>query len=212
MSPTQAATHVRDSLPPGGLFAGQEWRISPTPFKLGAETLKDLETLGRILLQFNKAVNRLYRLSVEGKQPPWVAAWLDQGKPAELIELQRSPAMKNEWPRVLRPDLLVTDNGLAVTELDSVPGGIGVTAWLNQTYAQMGFPVVGGPQGMLGGFAGIFGDAPTVNIIVSEESATYGPEMSWLASQLGPQRFKIRDANFQEFSNGDAAFRFFALL
>ena len=30
------AKFIRDSLPPGGLFAGLEWRISPVPFPLGA--------------------------------------------------------------------------------------------------------------------------------------------------------------------------------
>jgi len=207
----ERARFVRNHLPKGGLFSGHEWRISPTPFRLGAEMMKDLESLGRVLLQFNKAVNRLYRLSVEGKQPAWVATWLDQGKPAELIALQRSAAMKNEWPRVIRPDLLITEHGLSVTELDSVPGGIGLTAWLNQTYSQMGFTVAGGAEGMLRGFAGIFGDAPKVNIIVSEEAATYGPEMAWVAGQLGEERFKVRDAKFNEWAEGDAAYRFFEL-
>ncbi len=205
------ARFIRESIPNGGLFAGHEWRISPAPFRLGEEMAKDLERLGRVLLQFNKAVNRLYRLSVEGKQPSWVAAWMDQGKPADLIALQRSHAMKNEWPRVIRPDLLITDTGLHVTELDSVPGGIGLTAWLNQTYTQMGTEVIGGTDGMLRGFASIFGDAPRVHIIISEESATYRPEMAWLAGQLNDGRVKIRDENFTEFSDGDAVYRFFEL-
>ena len=85
-----------------------------------------------MLLQFYRAVNLLYRKSAEGKQPEWVARWLDLGKPAELIELQRSPAFKNDVPRVIRPDILLTENGLSITELDSVPGGIGLTAWLEQ--------------------------------------------------------------------------------
>jgi hypothetical protein len=33
---------------------------------------------------------------------------------------------------VIRPDLVLTDEGFAIVELDTVPGGIGVTAWLNQ--------------------------------------------------------------------------------
>ncbi|MDB6022808.1 MAG: hypothetical protein JWQ04_2665 [Pedosphaera sp.] len=205
------AHFVRKQMPQTGLFAGHEWRVSPTPFHLGAEMAKDLEGLGRVLLQFNKAVNRLYRLSIEGKQPAWVAEWLEQGKPADLIALQRSPAMKNEMPRVIRPDLLITDGGLSITELDSVPGGIGLTAWLNQTYARMGFSVTGGGDGMLRGFASIFGDAPNVDIIVSEESATYRPEMAWVADKLGEARFKIRDANFTQFQDGGAAYRFFEL-
>ena len=39
------------------------------------------------------------------------------------VQLQRAAALKNDLPRVIRPDLLVTDHGLALTELDSVPGG-----------------------------------------------------------------------------------------
>src|SRR5438094_10672837 len=178
------ANSIRNALPSQGLFAGHTWRVSPVPFRLGAELAEDLERLGRVLLQFYRAVNLLYRKSTEGKQPEWVARWLDQGKPAELIELQRAPALKNEVPRVIRPDLLLTEHGISVTELDSVPGGIGLTGWLNQTYSQLRAEVLGGPEGMLQGFAGIFGDAPTVHIIVSEEAATYRPEMTWVASQV----------------------------
>src|SRR4051794_15879830 len=172
-------------MPAEGLFASHEWRVSPVPFRLGAALVKDLENLGRVLLQFYRAVNLLYRKSVEGKQPEWVARWLDQGKPQSLIELQRSAGLKNDVPRVIRPDLLLTEHGLSVTELDSVPGGIGLTAWLNRTYSKSESPnpesgvtaeVLGGADGMLNGFAGIFGAAPAVRIIVSEEAATYRPE------------------------------------
>ena len=52
------------------------------------------------------AVNLLYRQSVAGKQPPWVAQWLDLGKPAALLEPQRDAAFKNDLPRVIRPDIL----------------------------------------------------------------------------------------------------------
>jgi hypothetical protein len=63
---------------------------------------------------------------------------------------------------------------------------------------------------MLKGFASIFGDAPRVHLIVSEEAATYRPEMEWLAKQLGP-RFAVRDSNFTDFADGDAVYRFFEL-
>src|ERR1700749_3858969 len=122
-----------------------------------------MESLGRVLLQFYRAVNLLYRKSVEGKQPEWVARWLDLGKPRELIELQRSVAFKNDVPRVIRPDILLTENGFSITELDSVPGGIGLTAWLNRTYAGLptdGAPsqILGGAEGMIRGFESIFAD------------------------------------------------------
>src|ERR1041385_7070918 len=219
------ARFVREQLPAHGLFAGHDWRTSPAPFPLGPELAKEIESLGRVLLQFYRAVNLLYRKSAEGKQPEWVARWLDLGKPAELIALQRSTAFKNDVPRVIRPDLLLTEHGLRVTELDSVPGGIGLTAWLNKAYcglqiADCGLPqsedqseirnlksaILGGADGMLRGFESIFGDAERVQIIISEEAATYRPEMQWLAEQLGP-RFTLHDSQFTGFTDGDAVYR-----
>jgi len=187
-----------------------------------------------VLLQFYRAVNLLYRKSVDGKQPDWIARWLDLGKPAELIALQRSPAFKNDVPRVIRPDILLTETGLSITELDSVPGGIGLTAWLNQTYANVGQAsrlsltsekkngdrqdagptLIGTAESMLAGFASIFGDAKQVHIIVSEEAATYKPEMAWLAAQLNPRggaTFNLQPSTFNQFADGDAVYRFFEL-
>ncbi|HWQ90861.1 MAG TPA: hypothetical protein VN673_04260, partial [Clostridia bacterium] len=211
LSPVDRARAVRDCLPQEGLFTGHEWRISPGPFPLGQELARELDTLGRVLLQFYRAVNLLYRKSVEGKQPEWVARWLDTGKPADLIEVQRSRALKNDLPRVIRPDLLITDEGIKVTELDSVPGGIGLTAWLNRTYAGLGSRVIGGAEGMLRGFESIFAGAETVHIVVSEEAATYRPEMAWMAGQLDGSRFNIEGPGFSAAKDGDAVYRFFEL-
>jgi hypothetical protein len=226
------ARFIRDSMPPGGLFAGHDWRISPAPFPLGENLAKEIESLGRVLLQFYRAVNLLYRKSAEGKQPEWVARWLDLGKPADLIALQRSPAFKNEVPRVIRPDLLITEHGLSVTELDAVPGGVGLTAWLNQTHSQIsegGVPrrpnqdgdsrssslrkeeIIGGADGMLRGFASIFGDAQRVHLVVSEEAATYRPEMEWLSQEVRSVKCEVRSPTFSDFADGDAVYRFFEL-
>jgi hypothetical protein len=230
-------------MPPQGLFAGHDWRTSPTPFPLSADLVREIESLGRVFLQFYRAVNLLYRRSVEGKQPAWVARWLDQGKPDWLIALQRRPAFKNEVPRVIRPDLLITEGGLKVTELDSIPGGIGLTAWLNQVYSKVdetvssgdsghsglaqvlpsdaaavpgeaALPIgriLGGADGVLRGFESMFGEAKNVHIVVSEEAATYRPEMEWMAEQINPSRFHVRDAAFSAFAEGDGIYRFFEL-
>ena len=191
-----------------------EWKISPAPFPLGEKLAQEMETLGRVLLQFYRAVNLLYRRSAEGKQPEWVSRWLDLGKPRELIELQRSASFKNDVPRVIRPDILLTEGGFSVTELDSVPGGIGLTAWLNQTYANTGFQVIGGEDGMLRGFAAIFGDADRVQLVISEEAATYRPEMLWLAEQLNRRKgttYQVQSTAYQQFDEGDGVYRFFEL-
>ena len=211
MTPLETATAVRNSLPSDGLFAGLNWRTAVTPFSLEPNLAKELDSLGRVLFQFYRAVNLLYRKSVEGKQPEWVARWLDLGKPPEMIALQRSPAFKNAVPRVIRPDILLTDGGFSITELDSVPGGIGLTAWLNDTYSKVdgSLQVIGGTDAMISGFSSVFGDAKTVHVVVSEEAATYRPEMEWLATR--DSRLSVRDSKFDNFTDGDAVYRFFEL-
>lgn len=181
--PVARAQHVRDNLPAGGLFAGMHWRIAPEAFALTAAQVAALEELGTHLLAFYRACNLLYRHSVAGKQPPWVAEYLDAGKPAELIALSRRERFKSHLPRVIRPDVLLTDDHFVITELDSVPGGIGLTGWLGKIYGELGDHIVGGPVGMLDGFDAAFGK-PLV-VVVSEESATYRPEMEWLGQQCG---------------------------
>jgi len=211
--PVALAHAVRDGLPKDGLFAEREWRISPTPFPLGRKLLKDLEFLGRVLLKFYQATNLLYRRSREGREPEWVADWLDRGKPEDLLEMQRHASLKNDVPRVIRPDILLTEEGFSITELDSVPGGIGMTGSLGQVYAGVDESnrIVGGAEGMIEGFESIFGDAPEVHMLVSEESATYRPEMEWLASEIDDERFQVHDANFTDFHDGDGVYRFFEL-
>jgi hypothetical protein len=229
-SAAQRADYIRQQLPESGLFAGHEWRISPTPFPLGARLAKDLDKLGRVLLQFYRATNLLYRKSAEGKLPEWVANLLDQGKPSSLISLQRHEAFKHDVPRVIRPDILLTEDGFSITELDSVPGGIGLTGWLNQTYQNSNSEfdeseamdsdskrpakgaVIGGGTGPVAGFSGIFDDAKRVQVIVSDESVTYRPEMEWLANKISPDRdISVRNSSFEDFQKDDAVYRFFEL-
>jgi hypothetical protein len=216
----EAAEFVRGRMPAHGLFAGMDWRVSPRPFRLEAKQIAELEKLGRVLLQFYRAVNQLYRKSSEGAQPGWVAEYLDRGKPQEVVNWARAAAFKNEVPRVIRPDLLLTDEGLKVSELDSVPGGIGLTAWLNKTYSELRAQgsdfgeVVGGDRGMLDGFRSIFPKGNPVNIVISKEAETYVPEMEWIAEQLNEAdggRFRLRDGNFKEFGANESVYRFFEL-
>jgi hypothetical protein len=173
---------IRRALPVEGLFADKDWLISPDAFPITQNFASDLEQLGHRLFVFQRACNQLYQLSARGKQPAWIARYLDAGKPPQLVEFARQKQFREALPRVIRPDLVLTDNGCVIAEIDSVPGGIGLTAWLNRTYAALGEDVLGGDRGMLDGFHGILPNGG--DIIVSEESATYRPEMSWLVREL----------------------------
>lgn len=182
--PERRADFVRGSLPAEGLFAGKSWRISPEPFAIDAKLGKRLAGLGGALHRFVRAANKLYLDSAAGREPAWIADYLDIGKPKELIEHARNGSPARELPRVIRPDLILTDDGFAITELDSVPGGIGLTAWLNETYSKLGYPVVGGPAGMLSGFRAI---ADSADVLVSDECGDYRPEMEWLARRINEE-------------------------
>ncbi|MEI8293921.1 MAG: hypothetical protein WCG66_08005 [bacterium] len=189
MTPLESARAVHASLPEGGLFHEKEWRIAPSPFVLPAGLAPELEKLGYRLMLFLRACDQLYRQSAKGRQPAWVAEILDAGKPPELLAFQRECGLADDIPRVIRPDLVLTDDGFAIAEIDSVPGGIGLTAWLGKTYSGLGFDVLGGADGMLRGFEEIL---PGGDIVVSEEAATYRPEMEWLAAELNASMPKWR--------------------
>lgn len=166
------------ALPAGGLFKGKKWRWSDRPLAVDAADLKFLENLGKKLAAFLRASDRLYRASVLGEAPGWVADWLDQGKPDEVIQLGRSENMKGAIPRVLRPDLLRTEEGWALTEIDAVPGGVGLTAWMQEHYAKIGHAVVGGPRGLRELAEEAVGS--TGEVVISQEAEDYRPEWEWL--------------------------------
>ncbi|RBP43656.1 hypothetical protein DES53_10554 [Roseimicrobium gellanilyticum] len=172
--------HVRDSMPEGGMFEGKEWRISPEAFPLEEAQVRIIEALGTAALAFQRACNRLYFESAEGGSHAWVARLLDQGKPERMVALGRK-SWREEVPRVIRPDLILTETGLSITELDNLPGGIGLTGWLGETYATLGENIVGGASGMVEGFANAF---PGYDILVSRESQGYQPEMEWLNARM----------------------------
>lgn len=187
---------IRAAFPPEGLFADKDWLLSPEPFVIDARLAEKLDKLGHRLNLFNRACNELYQRSVSGKQPAWIADYLDRGKPPELVEFSRRKQFRADLPRVIRPDLVLTEEGFTIAELDTVPGGIGLTAWLNATYASFGtHDLLGGGDGMVEGFRAIVGGH--ADILVSKEAATYRPEMEYLARQLRNSEVGMRN-------NGDA--------
>ncbi|MDE0820108.1 MAG: hypothetical protein OSA95_03250 [Opitutales bacterium] len=178
------------------LFAEKTWRLSPEAFPLTGQQVQEIESIGRACVAFLGAVDVLYSKSRIGKNllrndellAPWTAGYLDRGKPQSLIDHGMHESVVGGMPFVLRPDLLMTEDGFALTELDSVPGGIGLTAFLNRLYESD--ETVGSADKMLNAFynglAAQRSDLglPFIAILVSEEAATYRPEMEWIATQL----------------------------
>lgn len=205
---------IEAALPPGGLFGAGDagWRWSPEPLRLGKPLARRLARLGHPLARFQAACDELYRRSGQGSLDGWLAELLDAGKPGWLVEVQRAPGLRGERPRVIRPDLIWTDGGLALTELDAVPGGIGITGWLSRLYGAAGFEVLGGADGMVDGFGSLLPDGGVV--LVSDEAADYRPELDWLVGRLnergGDARWRLAAA--AEWDGGaEPVYRFFEL-
>lgn len=159
--------------------------ISPQPFPLSGDWVALLHRLGDALLAFYSAVNDLY---VHGKYP-WVNDYLDIGKGEDLLRHARMKYHKSALPGIIRPDILITDDGLKITELDSVPGGFGHLDCLSSAYEDAGFELVGGRRGIRDRFAEMLkshtdSSDPVAAIVVSDESVDYLPEMEYLAGEL----------------------------
>ena len=203
---------IRKSFPDSGLFLDKTWRQSPYPVVISKKVSKQLHDLGRLLANYLTACNSIYLQSHSGKAPEWVANYLDSGKPQNIINQGRSKSIKNALPRIIRPDLILTDEGFAITEIDSVPGGIGLTGWLNKTYSTLGDNVLGGPMGMMDGFKSILPKG--ADIVISEEAKDYKPEMEWFIEQLNEgdnnYYYEVLEAESYEIKNRDI-YRFYEL-
>lgn len=198
---------IQARLPEGGLIAGDGWLLSPEPLRVSKAELRTLGSLGHPLAMFQAACDRIYRRSVSGSLPGWIAELLDAGKPDWLVAVQRAEGLRAAAPQVIRPDLMLVEDGFALSELDSVPGGMGVTAWLSQIYADSGFALLGGRDGMIDGFRKLLPNGG--KILVSAEAGDYRPEMEWLAGELGAA-WQVAAAEGHE-PSGEDLYRFFEL-
>lgn len=218
---------VKNALESHGFFEKKTWKISPDVWTFSPEEHAELNAIGRASLAFYRALEKLYLASAQKRSilrnaefyAPWVAEVLDRGKPPRLIAHQRSRALAGTMPPVIRPDLLVCGNSFVLTELDSVPGGIGLTSFLSRLYACENAETM--PQ--------LFFDAVTrgvpnarVAIAVSDESADYRAEFEWLAAELrsrGAEVFVCHPNEAEITENGvflartkiDVLYRFFEL-
>ncbi|MBT5632606.1 MAG: hypothetical protein HOJ13_07735 [Nitrospina sp.] len=234
--PENICVEIQASLTRSGLFAegssdlGNSWRISPEPFFLSSEETEFFHQLGPHLLKFYTSWNDLYLESAKGTQ--WFARYLDAGKPKDLVEFGRMKRFRRTLPTIIRPDVIVTEDGFAVTELDSVPGGFGLTAELMSLYKDPSWNIIGDSEG---GIPKLFyqmaeslvkQEKPCVAIVVSDEARDYRSEMEWLASLLKnkglpvftvhPKEIQFREEglfilNQDEWLRVDVLYRFFEL-
>ena len=199
----EICTKIKASLIESGIFSkegeglGNVWRISSEPFYLSEEDVSFFHQLGPHLLKFYTAINRLYFDSIKQRAPSWVSEYMDLGKPSHLIDFSRMNKFKSQMPGIIRPDVIVTEKGFSVTELDSVPGGFGLTTQLMNLYSESGRKIVGMEEG---GIPRLFyqmiealskTEDCVCAIVVSDEAGDYFSEMQLLANLLKNDGYSV---------------------
>ncbi|GAC1311106.1 MAG: hypothetical protein NVSMB21_20020 [Vulcanimicrobiaceae bacterium] len=199
MTARDQALFLNDRMP-AGLFGGVgvdrdrvAWRLSPEPFWLSPQTYAAIERLGPDLYTFFRVLASLYQRSARGTIPSFVAEYLDLGKPESIVKLGRQNRFKSELPGVIRPDLILTNEGFIASELDSVPGGMGFVGAMASAYCQLGYDTAGDIDGMSTGLAAMLAATagkpdPTTAIVVSQEADDYRAELAWLAGTMNERR------------------------
>lgn len=200
---------LREKLTRRELFADKSWRLAPAPFEIPAPMWKELELIGQACFAFQQALETLYLRSREGKpllrnqslRADWVAEILDRGKPADLLEHAASSALKGTFAPILRPDLLWTEEGWILTELDSVPGGLGLTLYLQKIYESKFHGFGGSYEQFLERFWSTLANSKgkkekcSVAFVLREEGMTYFPEFEFLAEAIqsrGHRAYAVR--------------------
>ncbi len=167
------------------------WLLSPKPYGITQLQLDTLTRLGPCLHHFAQAIDLLYKTSLKEPEYHWVQRLLNGHKPEQLINFSQMKRFRNVLPLVIRPDLLVTEKGFTLCEIDAVPGGIGFTGALYQAYRALGFPLVGIEAGIPKAFLNMLLqlsppsiERPSIAVIVSDEAADYREELAWLVGTI----------------------------
>ena len=113
-----------------GNTKGINFRVSPKPFKLNKSQRQDLENIGKAICDYMDACIELY------KTDDYVHQILDRGKPDELCDVTDVNYL------FLRPDLILTNNGFSICEIETSPFGLGLAEILNRAYGNEGFNTV----------------------------------------------------------------------
>ncbi len=197
-------TLLRQALPSTRLYGDENtsdafdfgWLLSPTPYVLTEAQLDLIPKIGHCLYQFSVAIDALYRNSLKATPGDPVLGWVKDlyhaGKPSNLLALSQMNRFKRNLPLVIRPDLLVTEKGFTLCEIDAVPGGIGFLGALSQAYKAVGYRLLGDEDGIPKAFLNMLLEAypdktvenPHIAIVVSDEAEDYRKEMAWLTEAI----------------------------
>ncbi len=109
---------------------GINFRVSPMPFKLNNKQKIEIEQIGKAICSYMDCCIELY------KNNEIVHELLDRGKPKNLKNVEEIKYL------FLRPDLILTDDGFGLCEIETSPFGLGLAEVLNRAYGNEGHETI----------------------------------------------------------------------
>jgi hypothetical protein len=147
------------------------FRTSPEPLTLSAEEGAEINRVGEAVAAFHEAVDELYQTDEK------VRELLDRGKPEIFLG---SPERGNYL--FVRPDIIMTDQGFTICELETSPFGLALADILNKSYRQAGFETMVGDT-ILEEHVHT-GTPNNGRIVYSAKTAAYNGQLSYLAEEV----------------------------
>lgn len=184
--------HFYDSSPQYPLPFGSNlpFQISPSPFRLPDGLRVDLAPYGRALVNFYHAADALYRAMP--KDHRW-RRYLDCGKPPDVMEGMGSEAAVNHL--FLRPDFILTEEGITVTEIETSPFGLPLACFLNSAYRSAGEPTLTDHDVFLDRFVQeVMGTSPESKVlcfVLSHHTNRYRGQFEYLKTVLEQRGMRV---------------------
>lgn len=149
---------------------GINFRVSPTPFKLNSEQKKDIEDIGKAICDYMDACIELYNTDESAHE------LLDRGKPKKYRDA------KDVKYLFLRPDLILTDKGFSICEIETSPFGLGLAEILNRAYGNEGYDTVVHQNQLKNYFHLNIGNTGT--IAYSDKVKAFGGQLDFMAKEV----------------------------
>jgi hypothetical protein len=157
------------------------FRISPYPLRITRGLCKILDDAGPAYAAYYLGAEKIIRGLPKGHR--WMG-YLTSGKPPYALQ-----GLKSKRTHLfLRPDFIITSNGICAVEMETSPFGLGLSSFLTDCYSRMGHPVLGSGDAVARTLAqGMFGERPlgkSAAIILTEHTMRYAGQMRMLAEEL----------------------------
>ncbi len=153
--------------------------VAPQPLRLSMPEGQEVLRIGRDVVDFMQAADELYR-SENG-----VKELLDRGKPETFQQARQARYL------FARPDLLITQRGFSICEIETSPFGLALAELLNRAYNMAGFDTMV-ENGVLSKF--MTDNTPAQGTIAySQKTASYAGQLQFLAKEV----MSSKDRNWQ---------------